>query len=171
MHLPCELDVPMKPRNLLLKHQQNSYILSSTPAKLRFLQSKILPRRSNCKNGKPGMTENHTNLAENWYCICKNKFQFQSHPFIPTIKYRCSCTTIIKGGCTQMCKQRTHMSVAWMATSSLQRVQYCSLAGKNIHVFGGLNSARNNHMLTNQNATEAFFENLALNVKKCLGAD
>jgi len=45
------------------------------------------------------------------------------------------------------------------------------LAGKNIHVFRRLNSARNDHMLTNQNPTEAFFENLALNVKQCLEAD
>lgn len=146
------------------------------PAKWRFLQRIILPRRLNCKNNKPGTTENHTNLTENWYCLSKNKFQLHTYHFIPTIKRRCSCTTTINGRYTQMCnypicKQRTHMSVAWTTTSSLQRVQYCTLAGKNIHVFGRLSSARNDHTLTNQNPAEAFFENLALNVKQCLGAD
>lgn len=167
MHLLCEFDAPMKQKNLLLKCQQYSYILHSIPANPRFQQSRILPRRSNCRTSKPGTTENHTNLTENWYCISKNKFQFQTFLFIPRIKYRCSCTATINGGYTQMCsypicKQRAHMSVAWMTTSSLQRVQYCTLAGKNIHVFRRLNSARNDPTLTNQNPTEAFFEYLAL---------
>lgn len=127
MHLVCELNAPMKPRNLLLERQQYSYVLFSIPANPRFLQSRILLRRSNCRTSKPGTTENHTNLTQNWYCISKKKFQFQSSPFIPTIKYRCRCTATINGGYTQMCshpicKQRAHMSVAWMTTSSLQRV-------------------------------------------------
>lgn len=122
------------------------------------------------------MIKNHSNLTENWYCGSKNKFQSQTYPSIPTIKYRCSCKTIINGGYTQMCdcpicKQRMYMSLAWTAMSSLQRVQYCSLAGKNIHVFRRLNSARNHHTLTNQNPADAFFENLALNIKQCPGAD
>lgn len=106
----------------------------------------------------------------------KIKFQHHTYHFIPTIKHRCSCTATINAGYTQMCnyptcKQRTHMSVAWTTTSSLQSIENCTLAGKTKHVFERLNSARNDHTLTNQNPTEAFFENLALNVKQCLGAD
>lgn len=77
MYLPHGLNAPTQPRNLLLKCWQSSYILLSIPADERFLQSRILPSRSNCKNSKPGMTENHTDLTENWHYISKNKFQFQ----------------------------------------------------------------------------------------------
>lgn len=126
--LPCKLDAPMKLQNLLLKYwQYHDFLLAIPEKKRRFLHSIMLPRRLNCKNNRPEMTENHANLMENWYCLSKNKFQLHTYHFIPTIKHRCSCTATINAGYTQMCnyptcKQRTHMSVAWTTTSSLQSI-------------------------------------------------